>query len=301
MLKKVLLGLAGLVVLVLLGVGGYVMSQVSAFDQAIAKKYDLPIPQITLSQDPAVLERGKHLAESLGGCMSCHGENFGGGKVEDLGPLGKIVHFNVTAGKGGRLAEYTDGELARLLRHGVKKDGTSARLMPAQEFWWWPDEDRVALISYLRTVPPVDGQPGQVEFSTLAKVLDRMDSIPIDQARRVDHVTPAKVVPPSESAEYGAQIAHICHGCHNPALTGGPIPGAPPNFGIPKNLTPHETGLKDWTYDDFRKVVTTGVKRDGSKLSEFMPVESFKNWNETELKALWAHLGSLPPRPTGAR
>ena len=41
---------------------------VRAYDESMAKVYDFPIPQVTLSQDPAVLARGEHLTKSLGGC-----------------------------------------------------------------------------------------------------------------------------------------------------------------------------------------------------------------------------------------
>lgn len=301
MLKKVLLGSAGLITLVVIVGGLFASMKVSAFDESIGKKYDFPLPAVTVSTDPAVLTRGEHLARSLGACMVCHGENLGGGQVKDLGPLGRIVHPNITSGRGGRLAEYSDGELARLLRHGIKRDGTSLRLMPVQEFFWWPDEDRAAVISYLRSVPPVDGQPGKVEFTAMAKVLDRLNTIPIDTARRVDHQPQPLAPAPAETAEYGAQLAHICRGCHGASLSGGPIPGAPPDFGVPLNLTSHASGLEAWSFEDFDKTMRTGIRKNGEKVGPFMAVGAFKNMSETEMKALWAYLRSLPPQPFGNR
>lgn len=301
MIKKVLGGLAALLLVVALGAFAWASSHASAFEADMKKTYDFPAPAVTLSTEPEVLARGKHLAESLGGCTNCHGDNLGGGRVEAMGPLGKIVHANITAGKGGRLAEYSDGELMRLLRHGVKRDGHSLNLMPVSEFSWWSDADRVALISYLRSVPPVDGQPASVEWTLMAKVLDRLDSIPIDAARRVDHTAAPSSVAPGPTVAYGGEIAHMCRGCHNPNLTGGPIPGTPPDFGVPRNLTQDESGLKGWTYDDFKKVVTTGIKRDGTKISPFMPITALKNFSEDELQALFSYLQSLPAKPTGSR
>ena len=45
----------------------------------------------------------------------------------------------------------------------------------------------IALVSYLRSVPPVDRshEPGHV--GVLGKVLDRLDMLPLDVARRIDH------------------------------------------------------------------------------------------------------------------
>ena len=185
------------------------------------------------------IERGKHLAESLGECVICHGANMGGGRVEPMGPLGTVIIPNVTS--GGRLSAYSDGELARLIRHGIKRDGHTVRLMPAVNNSWWPDEDLVAVVSYVRSLPPVDGDPGVVEFKAMAKVLDRFDSIPIDQARRIDHVKLPSAPPPRADSHYGSFVATSCRGCHGTTLAGGPIPGAPPGIAVP--LTSRRTRL----------------------------------------------------------
>ncbi len=301
MIKKILLAVVGVVVLAALGIGGFAFMQISAFDESMAKKYDVPVGTVALTTDPVMLERGKHLAESLGSCNDCHGANYGGGKSIAMGPLGTVKFPNITTGKNGKLSEYADGELFRLLKHGLRKDGTSVRFMPAGDFAWWPDEDVAALISHLRTLPPVDGEPGNVEIGALGKVLDRMDKVPFDVARRIDHANLPKGPVPSESPEYGAYVGKLCTGCHGATLSGGPIPGAPPEFPLPLNLTSHETGLKEWSYADFNKLLTEGVRKNGKKLDPFMPMESFKNMNDTEKKALFAYLQSVPAKPLGGR
>lgn len=299
---KTLLKVVGVVLaLGAIGAGGFVGMQVSAFNESIAKKYDIAPVNVTRSDDPAVLARGKQLAHGMGGCNGCHGENFGGGKVEAMGPLGTFKMPNITAGKAGALSSYSDAELARLIKHGVKKDGTAALFMPVEDFCWWPLEDVAALISFLRTVPPVDGVPGEKDVGVLGKVLDRLDKIPLDTARRIDHknlpVAPAPAITPA----YGAFVAKLCKGCHGPTLSGGPIPGAPPELPIPLNLTAHETGLKGWTFDDFERLMREGKRKSGQPLNPFMPVESTKNFSDTEMRALWAYLESIESRPFGER
>jgi mono/diheme cytochrome c family protein len=300
-LKRAFAGVGVILGLALLGGGGFVWSQVRAFDASTARVYDVPLPQITRSTDPAVLARGKHLAESLGACVTCHGENLGGGRVEPMGPMGTIVIPNITTGRDGRGNLYSDAELARLVKHGLRRDGTTVRLMPAQDWAWWPDEDVVAVVSWVRAQPPVDGDPGVVELRAMAKVLDRVDSIPIDVARRIDHARVPTPPPPAPDAAYGAFVATSCRGCHGEHLSGGPIPGAPPGLPPPLNLTPDATGLGGWSYDDFMTVVREGKRRNGAPLNPFMPVDSIRNMNETETRALWAYLGSVPPRPYGQR
>src|SRR5262245_34597781 len=121
MLKKVLLGVLAVVLVVAIGGGGFFFTRVWAFDDSFKKVYDVPVPDVTASTDPAVIERGKHLAESLGACLACHGEGGANGRTEKMGPLGTLQPPNITKGKNGRGAVYTDGELARLIKHAIRK------------------------------------------------------------------------------------------------------------------------------------------------------------------------------------
>ena len=82
MLKRVLKWIAVVVVVVLVGAGGFVAYSAWAYSQSMAKVYDVPLPSITRSTDAAVIARGKHVAESIGACASsdCHGSDLAGGK-----------------------------------------------------------------------------------------------------------------------------------------------------------------------------------------------------------------------------
>jgi hypothetical protein len=70
---------------------------------------------------------------------------------------------------------------------------------------------------------------------------------------------------------------------------------------VPSDLTPHEDGLARWTFDDFDRVLTIGIKPGGQKLDPFMPIDAYGKLDDTEKHALWAYLQSLPPRPFGQR
>jgi len=282
-----------------LGLACFVLWHVRAYDQSTTRRYDIPLVEIPRRDDAAALERGKHLAESLGECVVCHGKGLAGGRVEPMGPLGHVVIPN--ASPGGRIKDYSDAELSRLIRHGVKRDGTTVRLMPANVNSWWPDEDVAALIAWMRSLPTLSGDPGVFEVTAMGKLLDRFDSIPIDVARRIDHGSVGQSPAPAANATYGAYVATSCRGCHAPTLAGGPIPGAPPGLAVPLNLTPHETGLKGWTLDDFKAVIHSGKRKNGKPLDPFMPVDALRNLNEVEITALWAYLQSAPPRPFGER
>jgi hypothetical protein len=64
---------------------------------------------------------------------------------------------------------------------------------------------------------------------------------------------------------------------------------------------PHQTGLGGWTFDDFVAEMRTGVRKDGKRLDAFMPREALNAMNETERRALWAYLQTVPPLPFGNR
>ena len=298
--KKVLVGLALLLGVALLCGAGFAGYQAVAYDRSMSKVYAVPLPKAQLSQDPAVLERGKHLAESIGGCLDCHGADLGGKLMADMGPIGTVYTPNVSA--GGALAKYSDGELLRLLRDGIKRDGTSLLFMPSGDFRWWPEADLVAVASFVRSLPAVKRASMPSHVGVLGKVLDRFDMIPIDVARRIDHSAPPELAPtPAPTAEYGRFIAKLCQGCHGPSLSGGPIPGAPPEMPVPTNLTPHANGLAKYTEAQFYATISTGVRPDGSKLDPMMPVATLAAMNEIEKKALWLHLRSVPAKAFGGR
>ena len=299
--KRVGVGLLVVVALLVVSVGGCATVQSRAFDASMAKVYDIaPLP-VARSTDPAVIARGKHLAESIAACAGndCHGPDLGGGKLMEMGPLGKFQAPNVSP--GGLGAAYSDGELARLIRHGVKKDGRSVTFMPVQDINWMPESDLVAVISYVRSVPAVNKPNGPLELGTLAKVLDVRGMIVLDVARRIDHTKMDLGPAPSPTPEYGKYLGRLCTGCHGDHLSGGPIPGAPGDLPKPLNITPHATGLADWTYEDFDKLLSEGVRKNGQKLDPFMPLEAIGKMDETERKALWAYLRTVPPMPYGGR
>lgn len=106
---------------------------------------DFPIPSPVRAQDVGneagsgdrarveAVERGRHLVEARYGCGACHGSDFGGGVMVDNPAIGSLLGPNLTTGKGSVTPGYTAADWDRIVRHGVKRDGTPA-LMPSQDF-----------------------------------------------------------------------------------------------------------------------------------------------------------------------
>ncbi len=298
--KRVLrrLGISALALLgLLLVVGVY---QFLSFGRAAASVYDVEPLQIVATNDSAALERGRHLAESIGGCLGCHGPDLGGALVEDIGPIGLMHAPNITTGGAG--ADYSDGELARAIRHGIDSDGRSLLYMPTPEYNWWPDDDLIAVVSFVRSMPPVQSVNDAATVRPLGKLLNQFGVMQLLSAQTVEHDAAPEAVPaPEPTARYGAFIARGCIGCHGEQMSGGRIPGAPSSLAIPANLTAHDSGLGSWTKADFVTTLQTGVRPDGRRLDPFMPIGSTQAMNEIEMDALWAYLRSVEPLEFGNR
>jgi len=88
-----------------------------------------------------------------------------------------------------------------------------------------------------------------------------------------------------------------CHTAPNGRQFAGDRP-MPTPFGslfVP-NITPdEETGIGQWTSDDFFRMMRTGVSRDGTLLYPAMPFASYTKVTRADSDAIYAYLMSVPP------
>jgi mono/diheme cytochrome c family protein len=270
----------------------------------IAKTYTIPAETIAVPSDQASIERGRHLATAIAKCVDCHGENFGGTIFLDVTapPLFRAVAPNLTRGQGGVGAQLSDADLARAIRHGVGPDGKALLVMPADDYFPMSDADLGALIAYIRSLPPVDSQLPPSEIRPLGQILLAAGQLPPFPAEVIDHDARRDAAPPAGvTPEYGRYLAMTggCTGCHGPGLSGGPIPGVPPDFPPAGNISP--TGIGGWTEADFFRALREGKRPDGSAIDPFMPWMATREMTDDEIKALLAYLRTVPPRPGGMR
>ena len=64
------------------------------------------------------------------------------------------------------------------------------------------------------------------------------------------------------------------------------------------NLTPHETGIGNWTLENFRKALKEGKYKgqDNSRLlMPPMPVEAYRNLSDEDVQAIFTYLRSIKP------
>ncbi len=263
----------------------------------------VPAETVAIPTDAASIERGRHLADAIAKCGDCHRPDFGGGMTIDAAPFMRLPAPNLTRGRGGIAADYTDADWVRALRHGVGRNGRKLALMPAEAYTHMDDADLGAVIAYLRTVQPVDREHPAKEYGPIARMLLVAGQFPLHVYDQIDHTRRA-IVPralESDSVGYGRYLATIggCAACHQANFAGGPVHGMPPEAKPAANLSP--AGIGHYTEQDFFRALREGVRPGGASIDSLaMPWPSSGRMTDTEIKAVWAFLRSLPPVETPA-
>jgi mono/diheme cytochrome c family protein len=286
-LLKLIGGLVGLIVIlvaVILGIG------YSRFN----KTYDIPVSGIEIPTDETSIARGEHLVQAVAHCGYCHGTDLSGDVMLNSGGEGIIVAPNLTSGKGGIGASYSDEDWVRAIYHGVNLEGRSVIMMPSLFFNVMSEGDLTSIIAYMKTIPPVDNvlpetKPGPLFYALIGAgpLTEGMSAL------HIDHDAPFASAPAEgETPEYGEYLITIgqCRACHGAELAGGQVSSSSP---IGPNLTPGgEMGF--WEEETFFSVIRTGTHPSGRELDSYMPWKFFRNMTDSELRAIRAYLLSLP-------
>lgn len=263
-------------------------------------------------QDPKLLERGAYLVNGIVACGNCHlqrGDGWrplperglSGGMVFDFEPF-KAYARNITPDPQTGIGKWTDGEIARAIREGIRPDGSLiGPPMPFHFYRSMADADVKAIVAYLRAQPPVKHAVPKSEYR-----------IKLPPAWGPPITTEIVAPPRSDLVKYGEYLAGPlghCIECHSPrtkegvdltrAGAGGEAIPGPWGVSVSRNLTPDETGLKNWSDADIERAIRTGVRPDGTRLRPPMAFDWYRNIDDADMKALIAYLRSLKPQPFG--
>jgi mono/diheme cytochrome c family protein len=294
-LKRLGYATGGLVGLLLVGYLG--VHVVSSF--RMARKYPITHETVAVPETAEGIERGRHLVAAVGHCGNCHAPDFGGGVMLDNLALGRLVAPNLTSGKGGLPANFSVEDWVRVLRHGLDAEGHPLRIMPSETFTFLSSDDLGAIIAFMRQLPAVDRDVGQISIGPLARVLFVAGVLPLLPAEKIDHVAASVGSPPvGPTVEYGRYLAQSagCMACHGAQLQGGP--SAAPGFpAAPRLAHLAELGFSE---GDFVNALRTGTRPDGRQLREPMPWQALRNMTDVELAALWRYLNDVPSAPPTA-
>jgi mono/diheme cytochrome c family protein len=221
-----------------------------------------------------------------------------GGRVFDLGLAGKILAPNLTSDAETGIGALSDDTLVRSVRYGISRQGRP--LAPFMSFANLADADLIAILSYLRTLPPVRHA---VPANTLSWAGSFALHFVIDP--QVPSTAPQARMPAARTAEYGRYLAYTvanCNGCHTKrstltgAFVGRPFAGgmhfeeAGGTF-IAPDLRPVPNGVLDCTEQEFiARFRVPGRAQSGSP----MPWNAFERMADADLGAIYAYLRSLP-------
>jgi len=267
--------------------------------------------QFTAKSDSESFERGKNLAFNI--CAGCHYNpkvgKFIGRSLNDLPKIaGHLYSANLTQSKTNGIPPlYSDAELFYLLKTGISKSG---KFMPYMMRPMMADEDINNIIVYLRSndeeVAPADTTIVKTHINFIGKAGMRFAAKPQSYNKGVQR--------PDENnpVVYGRYLVAVigCYHCHSrkvlglnysdPEKTKGYLQGGM-KLKDPEgkrlygpNLTPdEETGIGNFSEQDFKKAIQEGITPSGRNLSP--PMGKFKSLTDKQVHSIYTYLRSLKP------
>ncbi len=268
---------------VLLGLTVVAVAVIYALAQrSVNHSYHVPQTAIEVPTDAAAIAEGRRLATINGCYASCHGQQAQGAVLFDEPIVGRLVAPNLAASA----RNYSDVELANIIRHGLRPDGRSLIVMPSEAFVFLSDADLGRIIAFLRSLPASEGPAPNVTLGPLARL-----GLATGQYRLAARLI-AETVPLPEAASpdalTGRYLAQtVCAHCHGTDLRGRTTPAyASPNLQMVAAYSP----------ETFARLLRTGVPLSGQKLG-LMREESLLNLallTDTEIASLYSYLHTLP-------
>jgi cytochrome c553 len=172
---------------------------------AIRKSHAVPLPNIVADRSPAGVAEGGRIASAMG-CRGCHGPNGNGVLLADVPG---VIHA-ATPALARVAATYSDAELARLIHHGVKRNGQGVYIMPIEGHSRIADEDVARIIGWIRTLKPAAAdRTDKLSFGPGARL-----GILLGGLKQEVIETPRAAA--KRPADTGAYIAStVCAGCHS--------------------------------------------------------------------------------------
>jgi mono/diheme cytochrome c family protein len=280
------------------------------------KAWNFPLPATHAVADTAVIARGRYLVNGPMHCADCHAPDsvrsrlFHGEEVPLTGGTGEKTFLgtwgapNLTPDSATGLGRVSDGQLARMLRNGINRENHIG-LPFMDNYADLSESDLMAVLSYLRALPPTPGSPPSPQVNLLGKITLAYFIKPYGPK-----APPSDSFPPEVSAQYGAYLANTacgCRSCHtarnlktgeylSPFFAGGLAFHSrlrPGYVYVSPNLTPDTaTGhIAAWSEEKFLHRF-----REGLLIADDpMPWGSYVRMDENDIRALYRYFRSLNP------
>lgn len=273
-----------------------------------------PVKEIEINANEEMIKHGKYLVYGPAHCADCHtpisqknrlaaGEALPliGGFGLEL-PFGTMYAPNITPDKETGIGNYTNGELYRMMRHNIMRNGrASIEFMP---FTNMSEYDVHSIIAFLKSQLAVKHNTPETQYNFIGKAFSKFVVKPT-----LPNGVPLDFIKKDTSIAYGKYLAESvanCKGCHTARdlktnkFTGPDYAGGmhfePSNhtegwqFFTP-NLTPDKTTgvMASWSEEQFIQRFKTGRAFPTSP----MPWEAYKSLDDNDLKALYNFFSSL--------
>lgn len=303
--RYLLFGLGGIIVIVG-GLASFVA--VRGIPSYTAQKIDLKV-----EANPETVNRGRQLSRML--CNDCHYDQntnkLTGRKMDEVPMFGEVYSKNITQDPDQGIGKWTDGEIAYLLRTGVKPDGRFLPIMA--KLHKMSDRDLHSIIAYLRSDDPLvqsdNTRLPESGYSFLTKFLTNIKAIKPMPYPASGHVPEPDTTNLVAWGEYVALNRVECYTCHSLDFTKVDFIDPPKSVGyfgggntfeMPDGSVIHslnltmdeETGIGTWSEETFIKAVKTGILPNGPAVRP--PMKPYADLTDGEVRAIYAYLKTIP-------
>jgi len=258
-----------------------VMGLYTVSDIMMQRRDHPALPTIHASTGPTAVARGERLAR-LYGCTGCHADTLQGQEWQTDFLTGRLYTANLTRA----MPHYSDAELARAIREGVKPDGSALWGMPSESWIATTDAEMADLLAWLRTHPPKGEStptPTLGPLSRLKLVLGHMKS-------SHGYVVESRALPSFDAGPQFARGRHlaatVCSECHRSNLKGDP------------GWTPDLTIAAAYDRPLFIRLMRTGIGMDGKEHGLMTEVsrDRLVHFTDQEIAELHAYLTARAER-----
>ncbi len=251
------------------------------------------------------LARGRYLTQGLLGCEFCHTprdwSQHGAPPVAGMELAGQELHMpdfpgsvtapNLTPDSETGSGAWTDDQIARAIREGIKHDdSTIFPMMPYSNYRKLSDEDLASVIVFIRSLPPVRNPLPGSHIKFPVNLLVRGVPEPV--------TGPVPGPDPTNAVARGKYLVTLGCGCHdaksNLPYAGGEVLNGPWGEATSANITPDASGISYYSEASFITTLRTGYV-GARKLNSIMPFGEFKNLTDDDLKAIFSYLKTLAP------
>ena len=282
-------GVAGLAALaVVAAIVVYALSE-----RVLRRTYDPPSAPAfaaALPTDSTSLAEGRRLAVTRGCYGGCHGTQLAGSVFFDEPGVARLVAPDLTAAA----RRYSDAELERIIRHGLRPDGRSVFGMPSWTFQALSDADLARILAFIRSQPAATGGLGpSVRAGPLGRiglVTGKFEPVAVMVRRDSTTAAPAERPGPGDSLGLGRYLARsTCAECHGSDLRGG---ARVPALAVAAGYTPAE----------FNHLLRTGEAKGRREVGLMSRVarSRFSRFTDEEVSAIHGYVRTLAAAPGAA-